>query len=61
MDERRQLEEASSVQESMHGLVEDAIIDTTITALGGETEVEDTIMGSTVNLAARLKSAAPYG
>ena len=36
-------------------------INTGLAALGGMTESEDTVMGSTVNLAARIESAAPPG
>jgi len=36
-------------------------INTGLVAIGGLTEAEDTIMGSTVNLAARMESAAPPG
>jgi ABC-type oligopeptide transport system substrate-binding subunit/class 3 adenylate cyclase len=36
-------------------------INTGLVVSGGMTEAEDTIMGSTVNLAARLESAAPSG
>ena len=36
-------------------------VNTGLAALGGETEAEDTIMGSMVNLGARLESAAPAG
>ena len=36
-------------------------INTGLAALGGLTEAEDTVMGSTVNLAKRLESAAPPG
>ena len=36
-------------------------INTGLAALGGMTEAEDTVMGSTVNLAKRVESAAPPG
>lgn len=36
-------------------------INTGIAALGGTTEAENTLMGSSINLAARLESAAPTG
>lgn len=36
-------------------------INTGLAAIGGLTESEDTVMGSTVNLAARIESAAPPG
>ena len=36
-------------------------INTGLAALGGMTEVEDTAMGSAVNLAKRVESAAPVG
>jgi class 3 adenylate cyclase len=36
-------------------------INTGLVLLGGETEAEDTLMGSPVNLAARLENAAPPG
>ncbi len=36
-------------------------INTGLVALGGITEGEDTVMGSTVNLAARMESSAPPG
>jgi len=36
-------------------------INTGLVALGGKTEAEDTLMGSTVNLAARMESSAPPG
>ena len=36
-------------------------INTGLVAVGGSTEAEDTLMGSPVNLAARLESAAPSG
>jgi len=36
-------------------------INTGLAALGGLTEAEDTVMGSTVNLAKRIESAAPPG
>jgi class 3 adenylate cyclase/tetratricopeptide (TPR) repeat protein len=36
-------------------------INTGLAALGGMTEAEDTVMGSTVNLAKRVESAAPSG
>jgi class 3 adenylate cyclase/tetratricopeptide (TPR) repeat protein len=36
-------------------------VNTGLVAVGGQTEAEDTLMGSTVNLAARLESAAPVG
>jgi class 3 adenylate cyclase/tetratricopeptide (TPR) repeat protein len=36
-------------------------INTGLAALGGITEAEDTVMGSTVNLAKRIESAAPPG
>ena len=36
-------------------------VNTGLAALGGVTEAEDTLMGSPVNLAARLESAAPPG
>jgi len=36
-------------------------INTGLAALGGMTEAEDTVMGSTVNLAKRVESAAPQG
>jgi ABC-type oligopeptide transport system substrate-binding subunit/class 3 adenylate cyclase/tetratricopeptide (TPR) repeat protein len=36
-------------------------INTGLAALGGMTEAEDTVMGSTVNLAKRIESAAPPG
>ncbi|MBN1209787.1 MAG: AAA family ATPase [Myxococcaceae bacterium] len=36
-------------------------VNTGLVAVGGETEAEDTLMGSAVNLAARLQSAAPVG
>ena len=36
-------------------------IDTGLAALGGQTEAEDTVKGSVVNLAVRIESAAPPG
>ena len=36
-------------------------INTGLVALGGMTEAEDTVMGSAVNLAKRVESAAPPG
>ena len=36
-------------------------VNTGLAALGGMTEAEDTVMGSTVNLAKRIESAAPPG
>lgn len=36
-------------------------VNTGLVAVGGQTEAEDTLMGSAVNLASRLESAAPVG
>jgi len=57
------VEEAKQVGEAM-GLAGFAVrvgVNTGLVALGGQTEAEDTLMGSAVNLASRLESAAPVG
>jgi predicted ATPase/class 3 adenylate cyclase len=54
----------ASELESQWGIQEFQVrvgINTGLVALGGMTEAEDTVMGTPVNLAARLESAAPPG
>ena len=57
-------EEIAEEVEKEWGIIEFQVrvgVNTGLAALGGETEAEDTIMGSMVNLGARLESAAPAG
>jgi len=57
-------QQQAQVLQQEHGITNFQVrvgINTGLVATGGYTEAEDTIMGSPVNLAARLESAAPPG
>jgi len=47
--------------QGMAGLSVRVGVNTGLVAVGGQTEAEDTLMGSAVNLASRLQNAAPVG